>query len=269
VQTSINLPFVTADQNGPKHLDYTLTRAKFEQLTANLTERTVKPFENAIRDAKLSVDDIKEVVLVGGATRMPVIQALVRRLTKKEPNQSVNPDEVVAIGAAIQAGVLSGEVKDVVLLDVTPLTLGLETLGEVGVSVEGDAVGTQRPHLLDRAREALRRLLGQAVDEVGVDGRVAQLAGALHQSLDHPERLDPVHRILHIGVEVLHADAHAVEAEAPERRDPRRVQAARSSSRGPRSGCSSIYCRLSIRRSGSVGFRIITPMMFTTAGARI
>jgi molecular chaperone DnaK len=131
VQTSINLPFVTADQNGPKHLDYTLTRAKFEQLTANLTERTVKPFENAIRDAKLSVDDIKEVVLVGGATRMPVIQELVRKLTKKEPNQSVNPDEVVAIGAAIQAGVLSGEVKDVVLLDVTPLTLGLETLGGV------------------------------------------------------------------------------------------------------------------------------------------
>ena len=131
VQTSINLPFITADQNGPKHLDYTLTRAKFEQLTADLTDRTLKPFENAIRDAKLTVDDLKEVVLVGGATRMPVIQALVRKLTKKEPNQSVNPDEVVAVGAAIQAGVLSGEVKDVVLLDVTPLTLGLETLGGV------------------------------------------------------------------------------------------------------------------------------------------
>jgi molecular chaperone DnaK len=131
VQTSINLPFVTADQNGPKHLDYTLTRAKFEQLTADLTERCVKPFENAIRDAKLSIDDIKEVVLVGGATRMPVIQELVKRLTKKDPNQSVNPDEVVAVGAAIQAGVLAGEVKDVVLLDVTPLSLGLETLGGV------------------------------------------------------------------------------------------------------------------------------------------
>ena len=131
VQTSINLPFITADQNGPKHLDYTLTRAKFEQLTADLTERCVKPFENAIRDAKLSVEDIKEVVLVGGATRMPVIVELVKRLTKKDPNQSVNPDEVVAVGAAIQAGVLAGEVKDVVLLDVTPLTLGLETLGGV------------------------------------------------------------------------------------------------------------------------------------------
>jgi molecular chaperone DnaK len=131
VQTSINLPFITADQNGPKHLDYTLTRAKFEQLTADLTERCIKPFENALADAKLTVDDIKEVVMVGGATRMPVIIELVKRLTKKDPNQSVNPDEVVAIGAAIQAGVLAGEVKDVVLLDVTPLTLGLETLGGV------------------------------------------------------------------------------------------------------------------------------------------
>jgi molecular chaperone DnaK len=130
-QTSINLPFITADQNGPKHLDYTLTRAKFEQLTSDLTDRCIKPFENALRDAKLSIDDIKEVVLVGGATRMPVIQELVKRLTKKDPNQSVNPDEVVAVGAAIQAGVLAGEVKDVVLLDVTPLTLGLETLGGV------------------------------------------------------------------------------------------------------------------------------------------
>ena len=131
VQTSINLPFITADQSGPKHLDFTLTRAKFEQLTADLTERCRKPFENALRDAKLTVDDIKEVVLVGGATRMPVIQELVKSLTHKEPNQSVNPDEVVAVGAAIQAGVLAGEVKDVVLLDVTPLTLGLETLGGV------------------------------------------------------------------------------------------------------------------------------------------
>jgi molecular chaperone DnaK len=131
LQTTINLPFITADQNGPKHLDYTLTRAKFEQLTADLTERTVKPFEQALADAKLSVDDLKEVVLVGGATRMPAIQELVRKLTKKEPHQGVNPDEVVAIGAAIQAGVLSGEVRDVVLLDVTPLSMGLETLGGV------------------------------------------------------------------------------------------------------------------------------------------
>jgi molecular chaperone DnaK len=130
-QTTINLPFVTADQSGPKHLDYTLTRAKFEQLTNDLTERTRKPFENALSDAKLTVDQLNEVILVGGATRMPAIQELVKSLTKKEPHQGVNPDEVVAIGAAIQAGVLSGEVRDVVLLDVTPLSMGLETLGGV------------------------------------------------------------------------------------------------------------------------------------------
>src|SRR5579884_1144917 len=131
VQTSINLPFITADQNGPKHLDVTLTRAKFEELTSDLTDRCVQPFKNALADAKLDVSKIDEVVLVGGATRMPAIQELVRKLTGKEPHQGVNPDEVVAVGAAIQAGVLSGEVRDVVLLDVTPLSLGLETLGGV------------------------------------------------------------------------------------------------------------------------------------------
>jgi molecular chaperone DnaK len=131
VQTTINLPFITADQEGPKHLDYTLTRAKFEELTSDLTDRCVGPFHNAIADAKLDVSKIDEVIMVGGATRMPVIQELVRKLTGKEPNLTVNPDEVVAVGAAIQAGVLSGEVRDVVLLDVTPLSLGLETLGGV------------------------------------------------------------------------------------------------------------------------------------------
>jgi len=131
VQTTINLPFITADQNGPKHLDYTLTRAHFEELTADLTDRCLAPFHNAIKDAGLDIAQIDEVVLVGGATRMPVIQELVRKLTHKDPNQSVNPDEVVAIGAAIQGGVLSGEVRDVVLLDVTPLSLGLETMGAV------------------------------------------------------------------------------------------------------------------------------------------
>jgi molecular chaperone DnaK len=131
VQTSINLPFITADQEGPKHLDYTLTRAKFEELTSDLTDRCVGPFRNAIADAKLDISKIDEVIMVGGATRMPVIQDLVRKLTGKEPNLTVNPDEVVAVGAAIQAGVLSGEVRDVVLLDVTPLSLGLETLGGV------------------------------------------------------------------------------------------------------------------------------------------
>jgi molecular chaperone DnaK len=135
VQTNINLPFITADANGPKHLDVTLTRAKFEELTNDLTQRCVQPFKNALADAKLDVSQIDEIVMVGGSTRMPVIQELVRKLTGKELNQSVNPDEVVAIGAAIQAGVLSGEVHDVVLLDVTPLSLGLETLGGVATKL--------------------------------------------------------------------------------------------------------------------------------------
>src|SRR5688572_15223862 len=135
-QTQVNLPFITADASGPKHLNMTLSRAQFEQLVADLIERTRGPVERALSDARMTADDIDEVILVGGSTRIPAVQGLVRKLTGgKDPNMTVNPDEVVAIGAALQAGVLKGEVEDVVLLDVTPLSLGLETMGGVMTKV--------------------------------------------------------------------------------------------------------------------------------------
>jgi molecular chaperone DnaK len=137
LETEINLPYITADVNGPKHLQTKLTRSHFEQLTEDLVDRLRRPFQSALKDANNSASEINEVVLVGGATRMPMVQDLVRSLTNKEPHKGVNPDEVVAIGAAIQAGVLGGEVKDVLLLDVTPLSLGLETFGgEMTVLIE-------------------------------------------------------------------------------------------------------------------------------------
>ena len=129
--TQVNLPFVTATDAGPLHMDYALSRSKFQELTADLLERCRKPFEQAIKDANLSTSDIEHVILVGGSTRMPAVTELVQTMTGKEPNKSVNPDEVVAVGAAVQAGVLRGEVKDILLLDVTPLSLGIETKGGV------------------------------------------------------------------------------------------------------------------------------------------
>ncbi|ATD54692.1 molecular chaperone DnaK [Clostridium chauvoei] len=135
MQTNINLPFITADATGPKHIDMNLTRAKFNEITHDLVQRSIEPMKKALADANLSLSDIDKVILVGGSTRIPAVQEAVKNFTGKEPSKGVNPDECVAVGAAIQAGVLTGEVKDVLLLDVTPLTLGIETLGGVATAL--------------------------------------------------------------------------------------------------------------------------------------
>jgi molecular chaperone DnaK len=156
MQTEINLPFITADQSGPKHLVITLTRSKLEQLVGDLVQKTIDPVKRCIGDADVAADKIDEVVLVGGMTRMPLVVETVKGLFKKEPNKSVNPDEVVAVGAAIQAGVLKGEVKDVLLLDVTPLSLGIETLGGVATKLieRNSTIPTSKSQIFTTASDA-------------------------------------------------------------------------------------------------------------------
>jgi molecular chaperone DnaK len=182
LQTEINLPFITADASGPKHLQMNLTRSKLEQLVADLVERTIEPCKQAMADAKLDPKDVAEVILVGGQTRMPAVQESVRRFFGREPHKGVNPDEVVAIGAAIQAGVLGGQVKDILLLDVTPLTLSIETLGGIATPMieRNTTIPTKKTQIFSTASDMQTEVEVRAVQGERPMARDNKLLGNFH-----------------------------------------------------------------------------------------
>jgi molecular chaperone DnaK len=182
LQTEINLPFITADASGPKHLQMNLTRSKLEQLTADLVERTIEPCKHALADAKLSPQEVAEVILVGGQTRMPAVQEAVRRFFGREPHKGVNPDEVVAIGAAIQAGVLGGQVKDILLLDVTPLTLSIETLGGIATPMieRNTTIPTKKTQVFSTASDMQTEVEVRVVQGERPMARDNKLLGEFH-----------------------------------------------------------------------------------------